>query len=212
MPVAAFYLRTLTNSLRAKKVRMRAARNRHPGSEISMRPVQLDGNDHGSEGTIEISLTGKALLEDPLLNKGSAFSEQERIDFGLLGLLPPHVSTVEEQLERTYYNFCQKTSELEKYIFLISLQDRNETLFYRLLLEHIEEMTPVIYTPVVGLGCQEYSRIYRRPRGLYISFPRRNEIPAMLANAPSKEVDVIVVTDGERVLGLGDLGIGGMGI
>ncbi|HKF58032.1 MAG TPA: NAD-dependent malic enzyme [Blastocatellia bacterium] len=182
-----------------------------------MRPVQLEGSDdhserNDSERTIEISLTGKSLLEDPLLNKGSAFNEQERLEFGLLGLLPPHVSTVEEQLERTYYNFCQKPNELEKYIFLISLQDRNETLFYRLLLEHIEEMTPVIYTPVVGLGCQEYSRIYRRPRGLYISFPRRNEIPAMLANAPSKEVDVIVVTDGERVLGLGDLGIGGMGI
>jgi len=127
-----------------------------------MRPVQLEGSDHDSERndserndsdrTIEISLTGKSLLEDPLLNKGSAFSEQERLEFGLLGLLPPHVSTVEEQLDRTYYNFCQKPNELEKYIFLISLQDRNETLFYRLLLEHIEEMTPVIYTPVVGLG------------------------------------------------------------
>src|SRR5262252_1219530 len=187
-----------------------------------MRPVQLEGSDHDSERndserndsdrTIEISLTGKSLLEDPLLNKGSAFSEQERLEFGLLGLLPPHVSTVEEQLERTYYNFRQKTSDLEKYIFLISLQDRNETLFYRLLLEHIEEMTPIIYTPVVGLGCQEYSRIYRRPRGLYISFPDRKEIPVMLANSPSTDVDVIVITDGERVLGLGDLGIGGMGI
>jgi len=177
-----------------------------------MRPVQLEGGDQSSERTIEISLTGKSLLEDPLLNKGSAFSEQERLEFGLLGLLPPHVSTVEEQLERTYYNFCQKSNDLEKYIFLISLQDRNETLFYRLLLEHIEEMTPVIYTPVVGLGCQEYSRIYRRPRGLYISFPRRDQISTMLANSPGREVDVIVVTDGERVLGLGDLGIGGMGI
>jgi malate dehydrogenase (oxaloacetate-decarboxylating) len=177
-----------------------------------MRPVQLEGSDQGSERTIEVSLTGKSLLEDPSLNKGSAFTEQERLEFGLIGLLPPHVSTVEEQLERTYYNFSQKSSDLEKYIFLISLQDRNETLFYRLLLEHIEEMTPIIYTPVVGLGCQEYSRIYRRPRGLYVSFPKQAEIPVMLANSPSKEVDVIVVTDGERVLGLGDLGIGGMGI
>jgi malate dehydrogenase (oxaloacetate-decarboxylating) len=177
-----------------------------------MRPVQLEGGDQGSERIVEVSSTGKSLLEDPLLNKGSAFTEQERLEFGLLGLLPPHVSTVEEQLERTYYNFSQKSNELEKYIFLISLQDRNETLFYRLLLEHIEEMTPIIYTPVVGLGCQEYSRIYRRPRGLYISFPKRAEIPAMLANSPSREVDVIVVTDGERVLGLGDQGIGGMGI
>src|SRR5262249_55756539 len=177
-----------------------------------MRPVQLDGSYEGSERVIEVSLTGKSLLEDPLLNKGSAFSQQERHEFGLLGLLPPHISTVEEQLSRTYYNFSQKTSDLEKYIFLISLQDRNETLFYRLLLEHIEEMTPIIYTPVVGLGCQEYSRISRRPRGLYIPFPDRDDIRGMLANSPSREVDVIVVTDGERVLGLGDLGIGGMEI
>src|SRR5215510_15376008 len=138
-----------------------------------MRPVQLEGSCEGSERVIEVSVTGKSLLEDPLLNKGSAFSQQERHEFGLLGLLPPHISTVEEQLSRTYYNFRQKTSDLEKYIFLISLQDRNETLFYRLLLEHIEEMTPVIYTPVVGLGCQVYSRIYRSPRGLYLSFPHR---------------------------------------
>ena len=138
-----------------------------------MLPVQLEGIHEDSERVIEVSLTGKSLLEDPLFNKGSAFSQQERIDFGLLGLLPPHISTVEEQLERTYYNFSQKTSDLEKYIFLICLQDRNETLFYRLLLEHIEEMTPIIYTPVVGLGCQEYSRIYSRPRGLYVSFADR---------------------------------------
>src|SRR5260370_25653237 len=107
-----------------------------------MRPVQLEGNDEGSERVILVSQTGKALLENPLLNKGSAFTEHERLEFGLLGLLPPHISTVEEQLDRTYYNFKQKTSELEQYIFLISLQDRNETLFYSLLLDHIEEMTP----------------------------------------------------------------------
>jgi malate dehydrogenase (oxaloacetate-decarboxylating) len=177
-----------------------------------MMPAQMEGNPEIPDRVTEVSLSGKALLEDPLFNKGSAFTEQERLEFGLLGLLPPHVSTVEEQLERTYYNFNQKTSELERYIFLISLQDRNETLFYRLLLDHIEEMTPIIYTPVVGMGCQEYSRIYRRPRGLYISFLRRDEIPAMLVNSPNQEVDVIVVTDGERVLGLGDQGIGGMGI
>lgn len=164
------------------------------------------------EETIEISLTGKALLENPLLNKGSAFSEEERRKFGLLGLVPPHVSTTEEQLARTYGSFKQKDTDLERYIYLVSLQDRNETLFYKLLQQHIAEMMPVIYTPVVGEGCRQYSRLYRRPRGLYISYPERNDISTILDNAPNKEVAVIVVTDGERILGLGDLGVGGMGI
>ncbi len=164
------------------------------------------------EEAIEISLTGQSLLENPLLNKGSAFSEGERREFGLLGLVPPHISTIEEQLERTYGSYKQKDTDLERYIYLVSLQDRNETLFYRLLQEHITEMMPVIYTPVVGEGCKQYSRIYRRPRGLYISYTQRSDITTVLANAPNKEVDVIVVTDGERILGLGDLGVGGMGI
>ena len=164
------------------------------------------------EETIEISLTGPALLVNPLLNKGSAFSEEERREFGLLGLVPPHVSTMDEQLARTYGSYKDKSTDLERYIYLGSLQDRNETLFYRLLQEHITEMTPVIYTPVVGEGCRQYSRIYRRPRGLYISYTERDEIGTLLDNAPAREVDVIVVTDGERILGLGDLGIGGMGI
>jgi malate dehydrogenase (oxaloacetate-decarboxylating) len=160
---------------------------------------------------LEISLTGPALLETPLLNKGSSFSEEERREFGLMGLLPPHVSTMDEQLVRTYENYSRKTSDLERYIFLASLQDRNETLFYRLLQDHITEMLPVIYTPVVGLGCQQYSHIYRRPRGLYVSYPHIGDIDAILQNAPAVP-DVIVVTDGERILGLGDLGVGGMGI
>jgi len=162
--------------------------------------------------TIEISLTGKSLLENPLLNKGSAFSEEERREFGLLGLVAPHVPTIEEQLARTYGSYTQKSADLERYIYLVSLQDRNETLFYRLLQEHITEMMPVIYTPVVGEGCKQYSRIWRRPRGLYIPYTQRNDIGAVLANSPTKKVDVIVVTDGERILGLGDLGVGGMGI
>lgn len=162
--------------------------------------------------TIEISLTGQALLENPLLNKGSAFSEEERREFGLLGLVPPHVSTIEQQLIRTYESYKQKATGLERYIYLVSLQDRNETLFYRLLQEHITEMMPVIYTPVVGEGCKEYSHIYRRPRGLYIQYTQRKDIGTILGNAPNKEVNVIVVTDGERILGLGDLGVGGMGI
>jgi malate dehydrogenase (oxaloacetate-decarboxylating) len=164
------------------------------------------------EETIEISLSGQALLENPLLNKGSAFSEEERREFGLLGLVPPHISTTEEQLARTYGSYKQKNSDIERYIYLVSLQDRNETLFYRLLQEHITEMMPIIYTPVVGEGCKLYSRIYRRPRGLYISYPQLEDIGTLLSNAPNKNVDVIVATDGERILGLGDLGVGGMGI
>lgn len=162
--------------------------------------------------TLSVKISGQALLDHPLLNKGSSFSDDERHEFGLLGLLPPHVSTMEEQLVRTYENYSRKTSDLERYIFLASLQDRNETLFYRLLQEHIAEMMPIIYTPGVGLGCQQYSHIYRRPRGLYISHRHVDAIDTILSNAPCQPPDIIVVTDGERILGLGDLGVGGMGI
>ncbi len=161
---------------------------------------------------LEVSLFGQELLENPVLNKGSAFPESERHEFGLLGLLPFHPSTIEEQLTRTYENFRRKETDLERYIFLVSLQDRNETLFYRLVQEHITEMMPIIYTPTVGLGCQRYSHVFRRPRGLFISYPHRNEIDRILDNAPTEDIAVIVVTDGERILGLGDLGVGGMGI
>lgn len=147
-----------------------------------------------------------------MLNKGSAFPEDERRELGLLGLLPFHVSSIEQQLERTYANYRAKNSDLERYVFLTALQDRNEALFYRLVLKHISEMMPIIYTPTVGLGCQQYSHVFRRPRGLYISYPYRNEIRALLDNAPHENIEVIVVTDGERILGLGDLGVGGMGI
>ncbi|HKU76248.1 MAG TPA: NAD-dependent malic enzyme [Pyrinomonadaceae bacterium] len=164
------------------------------------------------EAPIETGLTGQLLLDSPLLNKGSAFSQDERREFGLLGLLPLHSSTVEEQLARTFENYRCKETDLERYVFLTALQDRNETLFYRLLLEHISEMMPIIYTPTVGEGCRQYSHVFRRPRGLYISYPNRDDIPVLLDNAPSERVEVIVVTDGERILGLGDLGVGGMGI
>lgn len=164
------------------------------------------------EAPIVTSLTGQLLLDNPLLNKGSAFSQDERRDFGLSGLLPLHSSTVEEQLARTYENYRCKETDLERYVFLTALQDRNETLFYRLLLEHVSEMMPIIYTPTVGEGCRQYSHVFRRPRGLYISYPNRDEIPLLLDNAPSEAIEVIVVTDGERILGLGDLGVGGMGI
>jgi malate dehydrogenase (oxaloacetate-decarboxylating) len=155
---------------------------------------------------------GRDLLENPLLNKGSAFTEEERRALGLLGLLPPHVSTPDEQLARAYENFQRKTGDLERYIFLGSLQDRNETLFYMLLQRYISEMMPIVYTPTVGEGCRFYSHIYRRPRGLFIPYPLQHEMDAILANAPVADPDVIVVTDGERILGLGDLGVGGMGI
>jgi len=176
-----------------------------------MSPALLSPETAEAE-SLEISITGQRLLDDPLLNKGSAFPESERRELGLLGLLPLHSSTVAEQLARTYENFKSKETDLERYIFLAALQDRNETLFYRFLQEHITEMMPIIYTPTVGEGCRKYSHVFRRPRGLYISYPYRNEILSVLDNAPAADVQVIVVTDGERILGLGDLGVGGMGI
>ena len=151
------------------------------------------------EEILQTALTGRMLLDYPLLNKSSAFPEEERHEFKLLGLLPPHVSTMEEQLQRVYENYKRKESDLERYIFLISLQDRNETLFYRLLEEHIEEMMPIIYTPTVGIASQYYSHIFRRSRGLYISYLRRAHMDEILANAPNDDVRVIVVTDGERI-------------
>lgn len=157
-------------------------------------------------------LKGHLILDHPMLNEGSAFAEEERRRLGLLGLLPYHASTTEEQLIRVYANYQRKENDLERYIFLTSLQDRNETLFYRLLRDHITEMMPIIYTPTVGEGCRRYSHVFRRPRGLYIAYPYREEIAALLENAPTQNVEVIVVTDGERILGLGDLGVGGMGI
>jgi malate dehydrogenase (oxaloacetate-decarboxylating) len=164
------------------------------------------------EEFLAVELAGRILFDTPLLNKSSAFPEDERREFDLLGLLPPHVSTMEEQLLRLYENYKRKESDLERYIFLISLQDRNETLFYRLLEVNITEMMPIVYTPTVGEACQHYSHIYRRPRGLYIDYPHREEIATILGNAPNEDVEVIVVTDGERILGLGDLGVGGIGI
>src|SRR3990172_681512 len=177
-----------------------------------MIPLQVLHDQRSGEDVIEVPLRGQMLLEVPLLNKGSAFSEEERRELGLEGLLPPHVSTPEEQRERSYHNFRGKTSDIEKCVFLASLQDRNETLYYKLLGAHVAEMLPIVYTPTVGLACQEYSHLYRRPRGLYLAYPHRDRLVEMLRNAPHPEVRVIVVTDGERILGLGDLGVGGLGI
>jgi malate dehydrogenase (oxaloacetate-decarboxylating) len=152
------------------------------------------------------------LLDTPLLNKGTAFTDEERTLFGLHGLLPPHVETLEEQVARAYEAYARKDDDLERHIYLRALQDNNEVLFYRLLLEHIEEMTPIVYTPTVALACQQFSHIYRRPRGMFIGYPQRESIVQLLRNRPNPNVDVIVVTDGERILGIGDQGVGGLGI
>ena len=155
---------------------------------------------------------GMELLDSPLLNKGTAFGDEERTAFRLHGLLPPHIETLDEQAVRAYEAFDRKTDDLQRHIYLRALQDTNEVLFYRLLLEHIAEMMPLVYTPTVALACEQFSHIYRRPRGLFISYPLRDSIPALLRSRPNKEVDVIVVTDGERILGIGDQGAGGLGI
>ncbi|HEU5246331.1 MAG TPA: NAD-dependent malic enzyme [Candidatus Udaeobacter sp.] len=155
---------------------------------------------------------GLDLLHDPMLNKGTAFTDAERDALGLHGLLPPHVQTEEEQLKRVLANLRRKATALERYIFLVALLDRNETLFYRTIIDNIEEMLPLIYTPTVGQACQEFSHIFRRTRGLYVSATDRGRVAKVLENWPTRDVRVIVVTDGERILGLGDLGANGIGI
>jgi malate dehydrogenase (oxaloacetate-decarboxylating) len=155
---------------------------------------------------------GMNLLGAPLLNKGTAFTQTERTRFGLHGLLPAEVETLEQQVVRAYEAYQRKDDDLERHIYLRALQDTNEVLFYKLLLDHIEEMTPIVYTPTVALACEQFSHIYRRPRGLFISYPLRDSITELLRNRPNKDVDVIVVTDGERILGIGDQGAGGLGI
>jgi malic enzyme len=159
-----------------------------------------------------VSEKGRALLLNPLTNKGTAFTSREREELDLLGLLPPAVCAMNQQLDRTYENYLNKSTNLERFIYLTSLQDRNETLFYRLVLEHIDEMMPIVYTPVVGEACQKFSHIYRKARGLYISYDHRDKMERILRNATITDPSVIVVTDGERILGLGDQGAGGMGI
>ena len=155
---------------------------------------------------------GEPLKEDPILNKGTCFTQEERDRFGLRGLLPPRVSTHAEQTARAYGNYLQAGDDIHRYLFLASLQDRNETLFYQLLVGHLEEMTPIVYTPTVGKVCEQFSHIYRRPRGVYVSSQDRGRIEELLRNAPHEDCRVIVATDNEAILGLGDLGVGGMAI
>lgn len=165
-----------------------------------------------SKRSLYIPYAGPTLLETPLLNKGSAFDPQERVNFNLTGLLPPRFETIDEQVARAYRQYCSFKNDINKHIYLRAIHDNNETLFFKLVQSHLAEMMPIIYTPTVGDACEQFSDIYRSSRGLFISYEDRYQIDDILRNATKNKVKVIVVTDGERILGLGDQGIGGMGI
>jgi malate dehydrogenase (oxaloacetate-decarboxylating) len=177
-----------------------------------MLPEQERPTIGNSQRIVETALSGYELLNDPLLNKGTGFTDDERDAFDLHGLLPPHVAALEMQVKRRLDAFRGLGSDLQKYIFLRGLQDTNETLFYALLTANIEEMMPIVYTPTVGLGCQLFSRVFRKPRGLFLSIPHKDVISRILGHPRFDRVEAIVVSDGERILGLGDQGAGGMGI
>jgi malate dehydrogenase (oxaloacetate-decarboxylating) len=162
--------------------------------------------------TVRSLPTGTTLLEDPIANRGTAFTAEERFKLRLDGLLPPVVETLEQQCARAYEAYRRKVDDLERHIYLRALQDNNETLCYAVLGRHLTEMVPVVYTPVVAQACAQFSQIYRRPRGLFLPYPLADRLELLLENRPRREVEVIVVTDGERVLGIGDQGTGGMGI
>src|SRR5271169_4048860 len=168
----------------------------------------------GSESAapIKTKLSGYDLLNNPRLNKGTAFSDEERDVFKLHGLLPPHVGTLEEQMQRRKKALEAQGTSFGRYSYMRDLEDTNETLFYALLTHDVEELMPIVYTPAVGEGCQRFSEIWRRPRGLFISYPNQHRIDQMLADPRYDDVRCIVVSDGERILGLGDQGAGGMGI
>lgn len=161
---------------------------------------------------VSVPLRGRALLEEPLLNKGTAFPADERESFGLRGLLPHHVSTMDEQVAQAFDQLAYKGSDLQKHIYLVGLQDRNETLFYRVLTDDLAATVPLVYTPTVADACRHWSRIYRRPRGVYVTPDDRGSIDRLLSNASATGASVIVMTDNERILGIGDQGAGGMGI
>jgi malic enzyme len=175
-------------------------------------PYRIHRRSGGRPWIAEVSAVGHALRKDPMLNKGTAFPREERQRFGLRGIIPPMKTTIEGQLTRVAENYARKQSDIERYLYLVALQDRNETLFHRFCLEHLEEVLPIIYTPTVGQACQEYSHIYRRPRGLYVTPDDLNRIDELLENSGIEEAALLVVTDGERILGTGDQGAGGIGI
>ena len=161
---------------------------------------------------IRTRLTGFDLLLNPRLNKGTAFTEEERDAFGLHGLLPPHIGNLEDQRERRKFALDHRNTAFSKYRLMRDLQDNNETLFYSFIAHNIEELLPIVYTPAVGEGCQRFSEIWRKPRGMFLSYANKNRIGQILSNARYDDVRCIVVSDGERILGLGDQGAGGMGI
>ena len=165
-----------------------------------------------SEPYLSVDITGENVLQDAFLNKGDAFTRDERDELKLIGLLPDHVATIEEQLRRVWYQYGLKSSEIGKNIYLNGLMDRNETLFYRFILDNLTETVPIIYTPTIAAACSHWSRIYRRAHGLYITPRDKGNIAGILSGRPVMEPPVIVVTDNERILGIGDQGAGGMGI
>jgi len=176
-----------------------------------MEPYRMVKDSQGRPKLL-VPYRGARLIAHPVYNKGTSFSREERAAFGLEGLLPSIVGTLEQQAARAYASIRRKEDPLEKYIGLSALQERNETLFYRVLLDHLEELLPIVYTPTVGRACQEFSHIYRRGRGLWITSDHAGRMDQVLANAPFDDVRLLVITDNERILGLGDLGAGGMGI
>ncbi len=165
-----------------------------------------------NNNTLYLPNAGPALMDNPLLNKGSAFTYEERQNFSLMGLLPAVIECIDEQAARAYQQYKMFSNDMDKHIYLRNIQDTNETLYYRLILNHIDEMMPIIYTPTVGAACEQFSSIYRRGRGLFLGYPERGNIVDILNNSARSDVKIIVITDGERILGLGDQGIGGMGI
>ncbi len=172
---------------------------------------RFERDDRG-EWSVRVRIRRHELLNAPLINKSTAFTQAERQELGLDGLLPPVVSTIEQQADRAYHNIARKTDALERYIGMGALQERNEVLFYRVLLDHVEELMPIVYTPTVGDACRRFSHIFRRARGVWVTPLHRGRIAQVLANASAGDTRLIVVTDNERILGLGDQGAGGMGI
>lgn len=177
-----------------------------------MKPYEIRTDPTSGERYVAVFARGDQVKDDPLLNKGTCFTREERAELGLEGVFPPSVQTPSEQQARAYGNYRQAGDDVGRYLFLAALQDRNETLFCRLVLDHVEEMVPIIYTPTVGKACEQYSQIYRRARGLYVSIDDRGRVAQLLRNAVSEEPRVIVATDNEAILGIGDQGVGGMPI
>ena len=189
--------------------------NQLPPSTIppsTRHPYRIHRRPAGQPWVAEVSAVGHALVRDPILNKGTGFPAEERRRFRLHGIVPPHESTIEEQLARISGSFARLASDIDRYLYLVALQDRNETLFYRFALDHLEEVLPIVYTPTVGQACQEYSHIYRLPRGLYVTPEDVDRIDDLLDASGLEQAALLVVTDGERILGTGDQGAGGIGI